>query len=115
MVTVVQLAERPVVVREVAGSSPVSHPVVSHGVDGRVQENPELGPFGRVRGFLLLSCGKVPDNARIRSRLAPERDEAAHLSIDRAVGYLRFLARTIACTLWRSETAPPRARNKSRA
>lgn len=27
--------------------------------DGRVQENPELGPFGLVRGFPLLSQVKV--------------------------------------------------------
>lgn len=58
MVLVVQLVERPVVVREVAGSSPVKHPVVSHGVDGRVG-NPELVPFGQVRGFPLLSQAKM--------------------------------------------------------
>lgn len=59
MVTVVQLVERPVVIREVAGSSPVSHPNSSDGVDGRVKENPGPGPFGRVRGFLLLSQAKA--------------------------------------------------------
>lgn len=59
MVTVVQLVERPVVIREVAGSSPVSHPNSSDGVDGRVKENPELVPFGQVRGFPLLSQAKA--------------------------------------------------------
>lgn len=59
MAAVVQLAERTIVACEVAGSSPVSRPVVSHGVDGRVKENPGPGPFGRVRGFLLLSQAKA--------------------------------------------------------
>ena len=71
MAAVVQLVERPVVIREVAGSSPVSRPVVSHGVGGRVQENPELGPFGPVRGFLLLSCGKVAVNTWLRLSSRP--------------------------------------------
>lgn len=53
MVTVVQLVERPVVVREVAGSSPVSHPVVSHGVDGRVRKTPNLD---RVVRFGVFCC-----------------------------------------------------------
>lgn len=59
MASVVQLVERTIVACEVAGSSPVSRPIVSHGVDGRVKENPELRPFGLVRGFLLLSQVKV--------------------------------------------------------
>ena len=53
MVLVVQLAERPVVVREGAGSSPVSHPVVSHGVDGKVRKTPNLD---RLVWFGVFCC-----------------------------------------------------------
>ena len=53
-----------------------------------MKENPELGPFGQVRGFLLLSRGKVPINARTRCCFLSGRDETAHLSVDRAVGAL---------------------------
>ena len=95
MAAVVQLVERPVVVREVAGSIPVSRPVVSHGVGGRVQENPELGPFGPVRGFLLLSCGKVSVSTWLRYRLAPGLDDTAHLPTNRTVGAFAFGRATV--------------------
>lgn len=116
MVTVVQLAERPVVVREVAGSSPVSHPVVSHGVVMvGYRKTPNLDRLVRFGVFCCYHAEKYLADVPTRCRLAPAVDRTPHLTFDRAVCDLRFLARTIACTLWRSETAPPRARNKPRA
>ena len=88
MAAVVQLVERPIVAWEVAGSSPVSRPVsVRVVVVG--QGKPELVPFGLVRGFLLLSCGKVAVNARLRlsSRTGVRRD---HVTRVRPAGKLAF-------------------------
>ena len=53
MVLVVQLVERLTVAQEVAGSSPVSHPVISHGVDGKVRKTPNLD---RLVWFGVFCC-----------------------------------------------------------
>lgn len=70
------------------GFKPRQAPRLFMSGDSRVKENPELGPFGLVRGFLLLSCGKVPADARACCRLTPAVDETSHLSADRTVGGL---------------------------
>ena len=88
MVTVVQLVERLVVVQEVAGSSPVSHPVVSHGVDGRIRKTPSLDRLVRFGVFCCYRAEKWALSEGVGCCFAPERDETAHLSIDRTVGGL---------------------------
>ena len=86
MVSVAQLVERPVVVREGAGSRPVSHPVVSHSVDGRVRKTPNLD---RLVEFGVFRCYRAEKSLSTRGcgyRLAPGLDDTAHRAFNRVVG-----------------------------
>lgn len=64
MVTVVQLVERLVVIREVAGSSPVSHPNSSDGVDGRVRKH-RTWTVWSGSGFSVAIAGKSGHCVRV--------------------------------------------------
>lgn len=75
MAAVVQLVERPIVAWEVAGSSPVSRPVVSHGVDGRVRK-PRTWTAWSGSGFSVAIARKSPSQhaGKASSRLGGRRD-----------------------------------------
>ena len=115
MVTVVQLVERLVVVQEVAGSSPVSHPVVSHGVDGRVRKTPNMDRLARFGVFCCYHAEKWTLSEGVECCFAPGLDETRHYPTDRAVGVMLILARTKwpqRCPLPR--VSPPRGIVKQR-
>lgn len=75
-----------VVAQEVAGSSPVSRPVVSHDVDGRVRKTPNLERLVRFGVFCCYRAEKSPPTRGCGYRLAPGLDETAHHAFNRAVG-----------------------------
>lgn len=88
MAAVVQLVERPTVAREVAGSSPVSRPIVSHGVDGGVRKTPNLD---RLVWFGVFRCYRKQRWALDEGDgwcFAPGLDESDYLTVDRTVGGL---------------------------
>ena len=82
-------------IREVAGSSPVSHPVVSHGVVMvGYRKTPNLARLVRF-GVFCCYCGqKWTLGEGVGYRLTPGLDETTHLPVDRAVGDVLVLART---------------------
>lgn len=88
MVSVAQLVERPVVVREVAGSSPVSHPNSSDGVDGRVRKTPNLVRLVRFGVFRCYCVEKLASRGGVGYRLAPGLDGTARHVFNRVVGVL---------------------------
>ena len=94
MAAVVQLVERPTVAREVAGSSPVSRPIVSHGVVGRVRKTPNLDRLVRFGVFCCYHAEKWALSEGVECCFAPGLDETRHYPTDRAVGGMLILART---------------------
>ena len=69
-----------------AGSSPVKHPVVSHGVGGRVRKTPNLDRLVRFGVFCCYRAEKSLSTRGCGYRLAPGLDDATHHAFDRVVG-----------------------------
>lgn len=107
MVTVVQLVERLVVIREVAGSSPVSHPNVSHGVDGRVRKTPNLDRLVRFGVFCCYRAEKWALSEGVWCCFAPGLDETDHHAFNRVVSlFCVHRARSLLFCLLNRRAAP---------
>lgn len=94
MAAVAQLVERLVVAQEVAGSSPVSRPIVSHGVDGRVRKTPNLDRLVLFGVFRCYRKKRWALGEGIGCCFEPGLDETSRRAFNRAVGGVLILART---------------------